>query len=182
MIVDYKDIQGWFDNEKLYQIALDSISESGHFVEVGAWKGKSAFYMMELIDRSNKDIKFDVVDMWVGTEETDNAGYAKDRDTLYQQFINNMMKWNNKYTPLKMSSVEASKQYEDNSLDFVYIDANHSYESVLEDIISWYPKVKKGGILAGDDYNEGWPGVMRAVNEQFPKSVFVPNNGWMVKK
>jgi hypothetical protein len=47
----------------------------------------------------------------------------------------------------------------------VFIDLNHSYESVKEDIALWLPKVKKGGYLAGDDYHENWPGVIQAVNE-----------------
>ena len=42
--------------------------------------------------------------------------------------------------------------YENNSLDFVLIDASHKYIDVKEDIISWLPKVKKGGYLIGDDY------------------------------
>lgn len=49
-------------------------------------------------------------------------------------------------------SVNAAKRFEDNSLDFVYIDGDHSYEAVIDDLNSWYPKVKPGGILAGDDY------------------------------
>jgi hypothetical protein len=45
-----------------------------------------------------------------------------------------------------------SELFEDNSLDFVYIDANHTYEGVKEDIKYWYPKVKPGGLLLGHDY------------------------------
>lgn len=51
------------------------------------------------------------------------------------------------------TSVEAAKQIKDNSLDFVYIDADHSLVSVWEDIMVWTPKVKRGGILAGHDWN-----------------------------
>jgi cephalosporin hydroxylase len=42
--------------------------------------------------------------------------------------------------------------FENNSLDFVYIDANHAYNYVVQDIELWYPKVKKGGYLCGHDY------------------------------
>ena len=65
-----------------------------------------------------------------------------------------------------MISIEASKLYEDNSLDFVFIDASHEYEDVKADILSWLPKVKIGGILAGHDYNT-FEGVNRAVDEIF---------------
>jgi hypothetical protein len=49
-------------------------------------------------------------------------------------------------------SVEAAKQFEDDYFDFVYIDATHSYEEVTKDLNAWYPKVRKGGMLAGHDY------------------------------
>ena len=50
-------------------------------------------------------------------------------------------------------------------LDFVYIDGNHEYEFVKDDISNYYPLLKEGGILAGHDYNESAPGLVRAVDE-----------------
>ena len=70
-------------------------------------------------------------------------------------------------------SAEAAKKFEDESLDFVYIDANHSYEFVKEDIAAWLPKVKKGGIIGGHDYDWSDPehneefAVKKAVDEMF---------------
>ena len=63
-------------------------------------------------------------------------------------------------------SIEAAKDIEDKSLDLVFIDADHSYESVLQDIKAWLPKVRKGGILSGHDYDypKFW-GVKKAVDE-----------------
>ena len=55
---------------------------------------------------------------------------------------------------LKYDSSEACKYIEDNTLDWVYIDGCHTYESVTNDLNNYYPKVKKGGIISGDDYNE----------------------------
>ena len=49
-------------------------------------------------------------------------------------------------------SVEAAAEVADDSLQFVYIDANHSYDAVLEDLAAWSPKVQPGGIIAGHDY------------------------------
>jgi hypothetical protein len=50
-----------------------------------------------------------------------------------------------------MTSAEAVKQFQDKSVDFVYIDGNHDYKYAEEDIRLWYPKVKEGGFLCGDD-------------------------------
>ena len=73
----------------------------------------------------------------------------------------------------------AAATYPDQSLDFVFLDADHDYESVKADIAAWLPKVKPGGILAGHDYMCGWPGVDRAVAEAF-NAVTFQDNSWMV--
>ena len=66
-----------------------------------------------------------------------------------------------------MSSTDAAKLYQDESIDFVFIDAEHDERSVYTDISAWWPKIKKGGILGGDDYSYLWPGVEVAVNRFF---------------
>lgn len=84
-----------------------------------------------------------------------------------------------------LTSVEGSKQFADASLDFVYIDANHSYEAVKEDIAIWRPKVRAGGFIGGHDYAPEHRGVMLAVNElqktvnELP--VFFKDNSWLIK-
>ena len=76
-------------------------------------------------------------------------------------------------------SHQAVLEFEDCSMDFIYIDADHSYEGVKYDVNAWWPKVKMGGIIGGHDYNMGWEaraphetptwrnahGVVTAVNE-----------------
>lgn len=73
---------------------------------------------------------------------------------------------------LKMSSIQTSTMFDDNTFDLVYIDADHTYESVKYDLNFWYPKIKSGGIFAGHDYCEYYIevsktrfGVVDAVNE-----------------
>jgi predicted O-methyltransferase YrrM len=72
--------------------------------------------------------------------------------------------------------------FEDGTLDFVYIDASHDYESVLRNILDWKPKIKVGGMMGGHDYHPNWPGVMKAVTEVFgePALVFM-DTSWLVK-
>lgn len=55
---------------------------------------------------------------------------------------------------LNGDSVEQSEKIQDNSLDMVYIDAAHDYDSVIADLNAWYPKVKSGGFISGHDYHD----------------------------
>ncbi len=70
---------------------------------------------------------------------------------------------------LRMKSLEAVAKFPDESLDWVYIDGDHSYEAVKADLLAWLRKVKSGGALVGDDYDwldeTGAPSVRRAVEE-----------------
>lgn len=66
---------------------------------------------------------------------------------------------------IRKISEEAAKDFEDESLDLVFIDARHDYDSVVKDIKLWLPKVKVGGVLSGHNYGLNFFGVIEAVNE-----------------
>lgn len=79
-------------------------------------------------------------------------------------------------------SAAAASEFEDGSLDFVFIDADHSYEAVRRDIDAWRSKVKPGGWFGGHDYNRKFFGVVRAVDFVFgAKNVItLPGSIWSV--
>jgi cephalosporin hydroxylase len=81
-----------------------------------------------------------------------------------------------------MTSLEAAAQYPDDSLSFVLLDASHTYKDVAADIEAWLPKVKSGGILAGDDYHHTWQGVVDAVDELLPDAEIIDNVSWAYRK
>jgi predicted O-methyltransferase YrrM len=66
---------------------------------------------------------------------------------------------------LGTSTAEASTSVADGSVDFVFIDAGHSYQAVAQDIRLWRPKLRPGGWLGGHDYCDKFPGVKQAVRE-----------------
>jgi uncharacterized Rossmann fold enzyme len=85
---------------------------------------------------------------------------------------------------VRKPSVEAARDIPDASLDFVFIDAAHDYEGCKADIEAWAPKVKRGGLIAGHDYeNVAFPkfGVKRAVDEKFPAVDLGDNYTWFVR-
>lgn len=176
----YQNIQGWFEDGPLYRKVVNKY-DNARFVEIGCWKGRSTSFMGVEILNSGKNIALDVVDTFGGSAEHVNV----DADALYSEFLANV-------DPIKsvigkihrMPSVEASKLFEDNSLEFVFIDASHEYANVRADIEAWYPKLKVGGTMGGDDYCPGWAGVMRAVDEFFGgrKVEIVGTQHWFIEK
>lgn len=171
----YTNIHGWFYGEALYSKAVAEAGEGATFVEVGAWKGRSAAYMAVEIVNSGKRVEFHVVDWFKGSDEPEHHVDPDVReDRLFEVFQTNLASVIGIVTVHNMTSLEGSAMFEDNSLDFVFLDAAHDYQSVKDDIEAWLPKVKSGGVLSGDDYLGTFPGVTKAVDEAFEK-VEVPN-------
>ena len=164
----YKDIDGWFEYTKTYDYLVSTIPENGIFVECGAWLGRSSSYLCSIANQRNINIY--IVDSWKGspTRLTSTHKLATETD-IFEIFKSNLEGAN--YTAIRELSVNACKNFEDNSCDVVFIDMEHTYEAVKEDIEVWLPKVKKDGIIAGHDYLlPNWPGVVQAVNEYFCES------------
>ena len=168
----YKNIKGWFDFPTLYKHIVDISPTNSHFVELGSWQGMSASFLGVEIHNSKKNIKLDCIDTWEGSaEHSDDQLVVK--GTLYETFLKNTQTLTHIINPIKMNSKSASELYADDSLDFVFLDASHDYESVKEDLRLWYPKVKPGCMFSGHDYDANWPGVIKAVNE------FATSNGFL---
>lgn len=181
----YQEIEGWFDFLNLYSFIVEKSPRNAKLVEVGSWLGKSSSYMAVEIANSNKSINFYCVDTWKGSSEhSDNEMIIKDE--LYNNFLQNIEPVKEYIKPIRLSSKEASKTFEDETLDFIFIDAGHSYEDVYEDLRYWFPKLKKGGFFAGHDYSHAWPGVVKAVQEWAIENKFiislVEQSCWLMKK
>ena len=124
---------------------------NGKGVEVGSFKAEFAKEIMELwsgtlymVDVRSALDKNDYLD-------SSNHGNFKNGE-IYGSAIDNISGYENRAIMIRANSEIASDIFTDESLDFVYIDANHAYEYVVQDINLWYPKVKSGGYLCGHDY------------------------------
>jgi hypothetical protein len=182
----FQGLEGWFNFQPIYKHMVDSGKDGDHFVEVGAWKGKSTAFMAVEIMNSGKHIKFDVIDTWLGSDEHQMGKLWEDQDVinnqLFEVFNKNMRPVEGFYHAKRMPSLEAAALYDDNSLDFVLLDASHAYQDVKADIQAWLPKIKSGGILAGDDYQSDWPGVVDAVTEMIPAPLIIDWVTWSYQK
>jgi len=176
----HENIDGWFDFDNIYKKMVENFPDGSHFVEIGSWLGKSTSYMAVEIINSGKNIKFDAIDTWEGTsDEKLHGDIIKELENdLYHTFIKNIEPVKDYINPIRGWSYDVVNNYDNESLDFVFIDGAHDYESVKRDIKNWYPKVKKNGIISGHDYNiHDWPGVVQAVDEFFGK-----NSAEIIKK
>jgi hypothetical protein len=114
---------------------------------------------VEIIN-SKKLIKFDCIDTWAETYYRFRAGQA-----VMNQFLENIEPVKHIVTVIRKDSADAAENYLDRSVDFVFVDGDHSYEGASRDIKMWLPKLKPFGILAGHEYN--WSEVRAAVNDIF---------------
>jgi hypothetical protein len=175
--------QGWFSYPNLYSLMVQKFPSGSKFVEVGSWKGMSSAYMAVEIINSEKNIEFYCVDHWLGSQEhhdpTSHA-YEPDIHRIYEIFVENMNPVKDHYIPLRMSSLEAVNKFQDKSLDFVFIDAAHDYESVKKDILAWSPKLKDTGVLAGHDIN--YDPVTKAVDEIIGSGNYISTEYCWIRK
>jgi predicted O-methyltransferase YrrM len=159
MASHYLSIEGWFDFENIYELVLRRAgSKKAHIVEVGAYKGRSSCYMAERMRATGAQISFDVVDTFCGDADVG-------RFDLWPEFAANLERAGvlDSVRPCRAASVQAAKAHGDGSLDFVFIDAAHSFEAVTHDLAAWWPKLRQGGLIAGHDYTYS-PGVRAAVD------------------
>jgi predicted O-methyltransferase YrrM len=143
VLLSYKDIPGWFDFEDLYKYVVERSRDGSKFIEVGCCFGKSTAFLAEQIKIkkiSGESIWLGAVDIWTS-------------DSQFYQFKKNMFELDlHRYVqPIRAPSGLAALMFQDQSIDFIMIDADHKHDSVVADFNSWAPKVKPGGILAFHD-------------------------------
>jgi hypothetical protein len=107
-------------------------------------------------------------------------------DGLFEEVSKMLSQYGDRVELVRKKSIEASPDFKDDSLDFVFIDAIHDYENCYNDINYWHNRVRKGGYVMGHDWeHSAFPGVQRAVLEHYGdkvQGVPGPVHVWYVKK
>lgn len=164
---------------------IKRVGKGARGVEVGVFRGVLSAYLL----RKGVDRLF-MVDTWAPAEEQPEhyretrdycAGLTAAECASNEALARKAVAGLGGAVILKMPSVEAARQINDASMDFVFLDADHSYEGVRYDIAAWLPKVRKGGWIGGHDIDNPEPpfdfaGVRRAVDEAFPEGVELDDN------
>jgi hypothetical protein len=122
---------------------------NGFGAEVGTFRGEFSKEIMGIWPGT-----LYMIDVWrpLGDEYIDMSNNGMFDIDIFGEAIKNIKGYEDRAIMIRASSEISSNMFLDNSLDFVYIDANHAYDFVKDDIELWYPKVKKGGYLCGHDY------------------------------
>jgi predicted O-methyltransferase YrrM len=156
-------ISGWMLPEELEWLAIQAQNKK-RILELGSWKGRSTRAMLD-----NTTATITCVDTWGGPSDIWNYGRDFSEVTehgpefVLEQFINNTSR-SDKIIVLKMSCDTAAKVLV-GKFDMIFVDADHLYEAVKQDILNYIPLLTDDGLLCGHDYSPAWPGVVRAVHE-----------------
>lgn len=148
-------------------------------VEVGSWKGFSTVHLAK-----NLDGWIHAVDVWQNCgawwEDFRQRFPVNTGDNLYACFLRHIERTNGigRVLPYRMPSLTAASMFRDQgrTFDAVFIDADHRYEAVKDDIEAWRQLVRPGGVLAGHDYDS--EGVRFAVDEMIPGVRLADGNVW----
>ena len=160
-------IQGWCDFGDLYFAIAEILDEGAVFVEIGSWMGQSAVVLCQRLQDIGKNVTVYCVDTFQGeqnqpahveiVQQMGGSTFRKFEENIKAAGVADMIE------AITADSVNAAGHFRDASLDGVFIDAAHDYDSVVKDVAAWFPKVKPGGIFAGHDYP--CPDVQKAVDE-----------------
>ena len=154
------EIDAYYQSTTLKQTLTPTLN----LLEIGSYMGEST----SLFAATGLFKEIHCVDPFKG-EEKANKYLNENWEDVFNEFKINTRHWDNIILH-KDYSYNIVNNFPDNYFDVVYIDANHEYKAVKQDLNLCFPKIKPNGIISGHDYSKTWPGVVKAVNEFLEKN------------
>ena len=165
---EYLDVYKKCSWVRLYYGIVSKVINDNNFkncAEVGIGYG---FHAKEILNNTDVDMLY-LIDPHIPYS---NDGFPRDVANFggFQKLDNNirtnLLQHHDRYQWFKQSSTTITqKQIPDNTLDLVFIDGDHSYQAVQNDLRFWWKKIRNGGWILGDDYSSCHPGTKRAVDD-----------------
>lgn len=196
----WKDINGWFAFQPMYDHILSTVDDGDTIVEIGVGFGRSLAYLASKVIESKKNVTLYGVDPFIDDWKPPPYTLDEKRPTWGGEYaewgrsvggpFNAFSRSMGEHAPLELETVNmlrcdslvASRMFDDGSLHAVMIDGDHSYTAVWNDISTWIYKIKYKGIICGDDYSFDFPDLMRAVHDYFGINGFeVTGTTWWVQ-
>lgn len=177
----YQDIFGFFWFEEAYTRLLRTLPDDrpSVWVELGCFMGKSTAWLGVEIINSGKPVTLHVVDTFQGWE---GVPQGAELERLFDHHMEPLGYFRRPVGSLlgmyvyPETTVAAAEHFAPESVDVVWVDAGHSYEDCKADIDAWWPKLKPGGWMGGDDFL--MTPVCKAVCERFAPSGYILVHGW----
>ena len=172
----YFKIPGWFNMHEAYDQLLDNCENGDEILEIGSFMGRSTSYLATNIINSGKRVHVYALDTFEGSSEHANldilGGFYDAFKENCQAFIEGGI-----VTPVKSRSDDANtlRRWEDKHFQGIIIDGAHEYDAVKEDILNWWPKLKDGGSMIGDDMSLA--SVQQAVQDTFGRQLCENSSG-----
>lgn len=176
------EIDGWMMPEELLWLYEQS-RKYPCVVELGSWKGRSSSALVQAKEDEGVGMVW-CVDTWKGSSsELDSTHQEATEKDIYKEWQENLA-GSQRVQAMRMTTLDAAEALQF-KVDMVFVDAEHTYESVSDDLAAWEPKVKKGGLMCGHDWN--FPSVRLAVVDYFvPRGMKIElvegTQIWMVRK
>lgn len=190
------DLHGWNSRQAIFAQLVQQIRPTS-IIEVGSWKGASAVFMAQIAKSLDLDCKILCIDTWLGgslffthPEFLGDLLPIGGRLPLLEQFLTNVqaLGFSETIYALPSTTTDAAEalRRSDVQADLIYLDAGHEERAVQGDLESYWPLLRAGGTLFGDDYTAvAWPGVAIAAN-RFAKHIGCPIEGqgdkYMIRK
>ncbi len=171
---------GWGDFNSVHSKVIASIPEGSTIVELGVAFGQGLACMVNTAKKLNKKLRIVGIDSFKGTPGEDfDKYYGKDfclKNTVQQ--LSEVGVNPGDYELIQGDTADSSSMFDE--VHYVFLDADHSYDGVLRDIKSWWPKVAIFGYIGGHDFE--FPTVSKAVKSVFPRAAQIDKQCWLFRK
>ena len=149
--------------EDLFDMVASKCKDGMRFIEVGSFLGGSICYMGQKLKELNKNVELVAIDTWEFNNIDADHMKLVHRSDHYAEFLHNVRSCEITVKSIVSDSIEAARLFEDNSVDFLFLDGNHIQDYVKRELEVWLPKMKTNSIISGHDYNDR--GIYQSVQE-----------------
>jgi len=168
-----------FELNKLCDLIKREGNPVSNMIEIGSYQGESTIIFQKNFPNS----KIFAVDFWLNNYDEREVNINSFNMMDVENNFDVLTKSYSNIIKIKMSSSDFSNIIADNSIDFIYIDGDHSYKGITNDLINWKNKIKKGGYIGGHDYNDiQIDTIIKAILENFPNyKINIFESNWLIK-